>query len=282
MSTQVTLVNKATIIGTGVPAVVEAAMQPGVVPLPLTELFTIGVGLTSDVVTNAAGPPDVVTRTTILTLVPFVLPTATATRDQSGDAGRITGVTITNRGQQLVAIPIFSIIDASGDGTAEDPIPEVDATLIGTLRMRALGLVAGGMNYSATPVVTPIGGLMPGGTPAVITAVVALGVIQSFTIVSPGGPYFQPPSAIVITDTAGTGAQAALVADMELRDLTIAPGGNGKGYVTPIVVVTPRFKYTWPDSIGAAGQAKPFFSLIKNALQRSAGTPIVETPPAVA
>jgi hypothetical protein len=58
----------------------------------------------------------------------------------------------------------------------------------------------------------------------------------------------------------------------------------GIGYTaTPTVVVTPKFKYLFPDAIGAAGQAKPFFRLL-NVLNQFVGLPgaVFETvPPAV-
>jgi hypothetical protein len=232
-------------------------------PLPTDFLYSIGVLVGSD--TSAVVGTSVV-RTIVLATVPSADATATAARDESSGAGPITSITVTSPGMDYATIPVVLLTDATAS-----ILPSERAKAVATLQLGQVIATDGGGGYAA-PVVTIVGGLVPGGVPAEVTATVALGVITGFTIVNPGGPYVKKPS-VVITDSAGVGATGD--AQLEVGGIELLYGGVG--YETPIVTIVGLFKYTYPD--GLSNQAQPFVGMIRHAIEVDAASPLIETPP---
>jgi len=256
--------------------------------LPWAWLWSLGALWISDTIAN--GPPT--TRTVTLGLVPTS--TATATATLVGNA--VSTLTITGRGAGYTAPPVVSFTGGTspfagnsppfgppiGIGGSGSPDPALNsaarnANITAYIRVQSIAVGAAGTGYSATPVGTLVGGLSAGGVAGTVTiGTDGAGHVNAINLGTPGSGYIYPP-VCVITDTTGTGAFGA-VPVMELDSLTVNDMGFGYGAI-PTVVLTPRFKYLFPDALGAAAQAKPFYRLM-NILSQFAG-PAVETAPAV-
>jgi hypothetical protein len=277
MSTQVVCAYTVGVIGLQSQDVIGSEMlsmaQGGAGPdLPLGFLYAIGVRPVSDVVTHPAGEA---LRTVTLALVPNVDATATATVFPGARQSPVAFVTLTGRGLGYVAPPIISFV----------PAPDQDneiAAAVADLRLNSVTVGGGGLGYTS-PTATAVGGLSPGGTPATLSITLGLGgVITAINVVTPGSGYFAPPE-IVITDVAPpTVPAAAVVAVMELDTITLTTGGNNYDPANPpTIVITPRFKSTWPDSIGPAAQAAPFFNMLTVGLEVSTMALVLPAPPVV-
>jgi hypothetical protein len=255
-----------TVLGNGLlnHTALAALMNPSAVPPPVAELNALGCTVFSDTVIDPGGFPDTITRR-LTVLFKNTEATATATRDTSAGAGPIKTLTLTGNGQTFGCPPIVQLSDSTST-------PTKTARVHATLQVDAINVLTGGALY-ASPVVTLVGGLAPGGVPATAHATVGGGgVITGIVVDTPGGPYEYPP-LVVITQAFGGGATA--VADLNVGALVLDDPGDG--YVTPVVSIIDFFIYTWP--IQGSDQRQPFFHLLNGALKRAVSCPVTAVAP---
>jgi hypothetical protein len=314
MTTQVVCVYTVPNTGNVAPAAIATLMTPPggttayLLPvaepnlaLPWAWLWSLGVLLTSDVIASL----PTTKRTVTLGLVPTVLPTMTAALVGSS----VSALTIGVRGSGLTAPLVISTTgggspfpgnsppagpawgtSATGAGAATSVPPARNANIYAPIRVLSVALANAGTGYSATPTCAFVGGLGPSITttagvatvPTAATGTVTTdgaGHLTGIVMTTPGVGYIAPP-VCVVSDPTGINGNCQ-VPVMEMDTPTIVDGGFGYGAV-PTVVVTPKFKYLFPDAIGAAAQAKPFFRLL-NVLNQFLGSPesVFETAPAV-
>jgi hypothetical protein len=241
-------------------AAVNAALES--YELPQATLTFMGLRVESDTTTGGV-------RTVNLALVPTSNATATAQLQPGGgapSASPVFSLTLTGAGSGYAAPPVVSIVPAAGDMTGGG------AAARAFLSVGSVNVTAGGASYAA-PVVTFVGGLSAGGVAATATATVGGGgAITGITVTSAGSGYVGIPE-VVITDSAGSGAEATAVLVVSNIELT----NPGKAYsAAPTVVITPLFKSQWPDG---ANQAAPLNNLFTIGLQKASLCQIVASPP---
>jgi hypothetical protein len=258
-TSQVSLVYTADALGVSSVAL-TAAMAA--VPLPQDILSLYGVYPTSDI-------PSPGVRSIILALVPSASATATAQLSGSETADYVFGLTLTSGGHNYAAPPTVTFSLPVGTFS-----PLRQARAQAQLGVDTATVATGGALYSANPTVTVVGNVGPGGTPAVLSVTVALGVITAVTIVNPGSGYMSIPK-VVITDPTGSGA--TITVTLNVVGLTLLD--PGQGYVlAPTVTLVPWFKSLFPDS---SDQTKPFWNLMTVAIQQATLSSITASPPVV-
>jgi hypothetical protein len=267
MTSQATLTYTVNLAGLVSQTAMQSLLQS--VPLPITLLNAIGVSLVSDTV---GGAPNTATRTVVLSLVPSTAPTARATIGGNASGNSVTALSLIAQGQGLTAPPI---VQFSGGN------PTQPAQAVATLNLQSIGNLVGGANYSAQTTVAFVGGLGPGGvSPTGHVTIGSGGTITSIVIDTPGSKLVAPPK-IVITDPTSSGSGASATSIMQVDQLQLLYGGQGYSS-TPNVTLVPLFKYIWPDTLGSAKQAQPFFNLLTGALIQACGSPVIAAAPVIA
>ncbi|HYM69762.1 MAG TPA: hypothetical protein VEZ44_09220 [bacterium] len=270
----------ATLVYTATSAAVTPAFlgtQMSAVPLPQDILDLYGLRVISDGLTGTA------VRTIVLGLLPVAAATATATRFPGNPTGSpIESLTLTAHGTGYTAPPTVIITDSPpvlppppGGGFRNDSFG-FGAQAIAELDVASLTLVDGGTGYTSPPTVTVVGGLSPGGTPAVVTANEIAGSVTILTLVSKGKGYVSVPQLVF----SGGGAPltpAIATAALEVGDLVLL--SPGQRYVNPLVEIRPRFKTFFPDS---GDQRAPFWNLIKAQMERYLAMPVFAAAPVIA
>lgn len=256
MSTLATLVYSVVAQG-ATPSAITAALAA--VPLPQDILTRLGVRVQGDV--TAA-----LTRTIALRLVPIVDATATAQilPGNDGSGSPVVGLTSVGEGNGYAAPPDVVITDSVGKGFG--------AKANAKLNILSVALTGGGAGYVSPPTVNIVGGDLRG-TPAVITATVALGAVTALNLVSSGSGYNGIPT-LVITGGGGAGATGTVL--MQAAGLTLL--GGGKGYVAPVVTLKSHFKTMFPDT---GDQRAPFWNLMRQSIQRQLCCPIFAAAPVI-
>lgn len=145
--------------------------------------------------------------------------------------GAITGITVQNGGSGFTAVPGITITDGTGAGA------QAIVTGLSGGTITAIQVIDCGANYSA-PVIATVGG---GGSGLIASATLDNGVINSYTIVDPGGPYLNAPQVAFYGPT-GSGAQATAVIDTSgaITGLDfghgVGAGFTGTGYTALTVI----------------------------------------------
>jgi len=269
MSTQAVITYTAKLLGLTAAATLETEFES--VVLPFQYLYSIGVYPVSDVTASAGGN---VTRTITLSLVPGTPPTATAVVNNA--TGQLAACNVTGQGNEVVASPIVQI-------------PGVTDAIVGApLSCTSVAIVAAGSGYSDETVIQPVSpsGQLGPTTAQTFTPEIGGGGALALVFITGAlatGNYVYAPVLEVI-DPTGAGSGAVLgVPDMILSTAVasslpiIYPGGYDPTLGTPAVTFTPRFKYTWPDSIGTLAQVAPFVHLLRSQLQLQCSCPVAET-----
>lgn len=268
MTTQAVITYTATVLNVNALADLEVGIAA--VPLPFQYLYSIGVYAVSDV---TAPSGDTVVRTITLSLVPGASPTATAAVNDA--TGTLASLTSTGAGTDVIASPIVEIPGIE------------DAIIYAPLTVTAVPVTAGGMNYSAQTIIRPISssGQVNASSGQTFTPNIGVGGVISSVTVAGGlqtGNYVYAPVLEVI-DPTGDGSEAVLGTPNASTSIVapfkytiISPGQYDPTAGTPAVTFVPRFKYLWPDSIGAVAQAAPFVNLLRAAIVALAATPIAE------
>jgi hypothetical protein len=271
VTTQAVITYTINLLGLASAATIQAQM--GTVPLPQEYLYSMGAYLVSDVL-NTSG--TVITRTITLSLVPATSPAATAV--VNGANGHLASLTTSNVGDNVIASPVVEIPGVQ------------DAIVAAGLTCVSVPILNGGIDYSLDTYITAsTAGQVGPTTGQTFTPNFLDGAISSVTVAggitgsgSFGNYVFAPTLAVV--DPTGEGSEAYLGSpDMRLCVLDgdtfpiVAHGKYDPTAGTPTATFTPRFKYTWPDSIGADAQAAPFVNLIRAALVAVTASPVIET-----
>lgn len=174
--------------------------------------------------TTANGPPAV--RTIIVRLAPTAGNKASLTASIDSN-GALRSIAITAAGSQYAAPPILRF-DVSGSPNLQQ-MPQANCTLT----VVSTSVDEGGVGYSATPVVTTVGGVGVGGRAPKLHATVMGGVIQTIVVDDPGVLISIP--TIVITDSTGTGAMASV--SLGIGAVTIINKGLGLDVAPPMGAV---------------------------------------------
>lgn len=181
-------------------------------------------------------------RTIVCQMTPTVADAAGTVVMAGGNPGAVASVTMTNPGGLYGMPPVLTF--AGGNPT--NPAQGLASCAVG-----GCVVLLGGTGYTGATIVTFTGPLAPGGVPATGTVTVAFGAVTGIVITNTGGPYLQPPVA-VISDTGG-GVGAEVVAGLSVAAVVITY--KGAGYqAAPAAVFTPLFKQMVPDSAGNANQ----------------------------
>ena len=180
-------------------------------------------------------------RTIVCQMTPTVADAA-GTVVMTGDQGAVKSITMTNPGGLYGMPPVLTFVG----GNPLQPAQAVAVCAVG-----GCIVLLGGAGYTGATIVTFKGQLAPGGVQATGTVTVAFGAVTGIVMTNTGGPYVQPPAA-VISDTGG-GAGAEVVAGLSLSGATVTYGGTGY-QAAPTAVFTPLFKQMVPDSAGNANQ----------------------------
>jgi hypothetical protein len=268
MSSQATLVYKANLTGSALTAASLAALLASVpAPLDIFELY--GVRSVSDA--TVAGPPAI--RTLVVSFLPVVTATAVASIVPGDPTGSpVASIAVTLAGSGYVRPPVVSFIPVVNTTS-----PIVPALAEAYLKVATAAVGAGGAAYSAQTRIDVIGRQRGGSTPAVLTPIIAGGIVTGVTITSAGSGYTNVPEILVV-DPTGAGSGALVSVSMGVGEIVVERAGVG--YVgAPAVVLTPYFKALFPDVTG--GQAAPFQNLITAALNIATSSPIDAEPVAL-
>jgi hypothetical protein len=246
--------------------VATMAARFAAVPVSRSLLEMVGLLYAADATATVG---QVVTRTITIRARPTTNATATAARFPGNVSGSpLSILTLTGAGADYAAPPI---IDLFSTGTPNRP-----ATASAQMGVGRGIVIAGGTGYVA-PTIAFTGGELPlEGVQATATITEVGGVLQAPTIVTPGGPYQVPPTAIV-TDTGGSGgliSPSLLVTGVTLMD-------PGFGYETaPTPNFIPFFSSCCPDT-QPTSQIAMVINWMTSIFQAALQTPIKSVLPVI-
>lgn len=180
-----------------------------------------------------------------------------------------------------VGAPIQSVaVTSSGDGMAARPIVTFSAAIHAgrralaypTMKVTSGVVVHGGTGFTSGTVVFVGGALAPGGVEATGHLTFGGGAVTGLVVDSGGGPYNEPPNAVIFGN--GTGAlviPALGVSGLQLVD----PGSGWQGEVT--VVFTPLYY----SVCGGGDYISPMRNWMTGQLQNALKTTVVALEPVV-
>lgn len=263
MSSQITCAYSATAVGSLTGLALQSAMAA--IALDSDLLNAYGLRVTLDQ-TSAASSPLIV-RTIVLAMGPSVAATATTTLfPGDGSGSPIDAVVMGTAGLDYIAPPVVTVPPANVRG----------GLLHANLGVLSTTVAAGGALYPSGTVVKFVGGqLAPGGVVPTATPTVLAGVVTGVTMLTPGGPYATPPTAIL----AGAGGSGGVLV-VHLGLTGIAIDDPGLGYTSPPpVTITPLFKSLFPDG---TDQVSPLAGWMTEIFQSGLKGPVVASVPVVA
>jgi hypothetical protein len=235
------------------------------VPVDLALPQTLGLLYESDA-TGTVGQD--VTRTIVFRPIPDVVATATAALFPGNAGGPLDTLTLGAHGQNYATPPIIDLSSGS---------PQRQARAFAKMGASNGGFVINGGSGYTSPQLSFIGGqLAPDGDQATGTVTQLGGIIQSYSITSPGGPYQVPPMAVV---TGGPGSGAILSVGLQVTGLEITD--HGSGYLSaPSVVFDPFFAACCPDT-HPASQIAFLKNWMVETFQRALKMPILQIDPVI-
>src|SRR4029077_2988680 len=254
------------------------------VPFPPAILDAWGLRVLSDSVA-AANP---VVRTIVLGLNPAVSGVAVATLLTNDSGSPLGSVDVTLAGVGYVLPPVVTFTGGRPAPVVQPGYPTItfpdnqpagslDSQPMAQATLTIVGAAAsaGGAGYSAATSLVVSGAIQEGGTPAVLTPTVTLGVLTGVTIVDPGAGYVGVPPVTVVDPAATPGTGARVTVSMGLGAIELLRAGAG--YIAPpTVVLTPAFQALFPP---AGAQGAPLAQLMTTALGESILSPVTASPP---
>ena len=177
--------------------------------------------------------------------------------------GAVTGITITNTGQDYDAASPPNITIAGGGGSGATGSVVVNGSL------SEVEVLTGGSGYTSSPLVSIVGG---GGSGAAATAIITKGVVSRILINSGGTGYTSQPS-ITIVGGGGTGATATANVRGPIQSIAVTSGGasytsnpdvtlsSGSGAVAQAIVQNGRIISIAIISAGSGYTTAPIVSI---------------------
>jgi hypothetical protein len=253
-----------TVTAAGNQAIAALAARFAAIPLELGTLQLVGLVPSAD---STATTGNAATRTITLKMGSSYSSAAGFMLTHGSAQGPILGYAPPGSvNTDYPATPVVQVTD--------NPGPGFGAKLGIAMGIGGFHILSGGSGYSAATkctVSTP-----PGGVAAVLTPVIALGVITGITIVSPGSGYATFEQVVVTDSGGGSGAEIFST----LTPVSGAVYSGGSSYASPLATYVTAFQESFPDA-NAAAQAAAVIGWMSGIFSQQLQSPVTEAAPVV-